>query len=73
NLPYGLKIGRKSAIPKLYMEFFSELAKVLEKRGVFITTEKRAIEKAFEENGFRILHYRLVGHGGLMVHTYVIE
>jgi len=73
NLPYGLKIGRKSMIPKLYMDFFGELAKVLEKRGVFITTEKRAIEKAIEENGFRILHHRLIGHGGLMVHTYIIE
>ncbi len=73
NLPYGLKIGRKKLIPKLYMGFFSELAKVLEKRGVFITTEKRAIEKAFEENGFKIKHHRLIGHGGLMVHTYVIE
>jgi len=73
NLPYGLKIGRKSAIPRLYMDFFSELAKVLEKRGVFITTEKRAIEKAITENGFKIKHHRLIGHGGLMVHTYVIE
>ncbi|NJD98712.1 class I SAM-dependent RNA methyltransferase [Thermococcus sp. LS1] len=73
NLPYGLKIGRKSMIPKLYMEFFGELAKVLEKRGVFITTEKRAIEKAIGENGFKIAHHRLIGHGGLMVHTYVIE
>ncbi len=33
NLPYGLKIGRKSMIPRLYMAFFSELSKVLEKRG----------------------------------------
>ncbi|AEH24718.1 tRNA (guanine(6)-N2)-methyltransferase [Pyrococcus yayanosii] len=73
NLPYGLKIGRRSAIPKLYMDFFAELAKVLEKRGVFITTEKGAIEKAIGENGFRIIHHRLIGHGGLMVHTYVIE
>ncbi len=73
NLPYGLKIGRKSMIPRLYSEFFSELAKVLEKRGVFITTEKRAIERAIEENGFGIRHHRLIGHGGLMVHTYVIE
>ncbi|ASJ06212.1 tRNA (guanine(6)-N2)-methyltransferase [Thermococcus pacificus] len=73
NLPYGLKIGRKSMIPKLYMDFFGELAKVLEKRGVFITTEKKAIEKAIEENGFEIKHHRLIGHGGLMVHTYVIE
>ncbi|ASJ15198.1 tRNA (guanine(6)-N2)-methyltransferase [Thermococcus radiotolerans] len=73
NLPYGLKIGRKSAIPRLYMDFFSELAKVLEKRGVFITTEKRAIEKAITENGFEIKHHRLIGHGGLMVHAYVIE
>ncbi|NJE05523.1 class I SAM-dependent RNA methyltransferase [Thermococcus sp. M36] len=73
NLPYGLKIGRKSMIPKLYAEFFSELANVLEKRGVFITTEKRAIEGAITENGFQIKHHRLIGHGGLMVHTYVIE
>jgi len=72
NLPYGLKIGRKSMMPKLYSEFFMELAKVLEKRGVFITTEKRAIETALEENGFKIKHHRLIGHGGLMVHTYVI-
>ncbi|NJF25745.1 tRNA (guanine(6)-N2)-methyltransferase [Thermococcus sp. Bubb.Bath] len=73
NLPYGLKIGRKSMIPGLYMDFFGELAKVLEKRGVFITTEKRAIEKAMAENGFKIVHHRLIGHGGLMVHTYVVE
>ncbi|ANF22386.1 tRNA (guanine(6)-N2)-methyltransferase [Thermococcus piezophilus] len=73
NLPYGLKIGRKSMIPRLYREFFAELAKVLEKRGVFITTEKRAIEKAIGENGFKIVHRRLIGHGGLMVHTYVVE
>ena len=73
NLPYGIKIGRKSAIPKLYMDFFGELAEVLEKRGVFITTEKRAIEKAIGENGFKVIHHRLIGHGGLMVHTYIIE
>ncbi len=73
NLPYGLKIGRKSAIPRLYMNFFGELSMVLEKRGVFITTEKRAIERAIEENGFKIIHHRLIGHGGLMVHAYVIE
>ncbi len=73
NLPYGLKIGRKSMIPRLYMDFFGELAKLLEKRGVFITTEKRAISRAIEENGFKIKHHRLIGHGGLMVHTYVIE
>jgi tRNA (guanine6-N2)-methyltransferase len=73
NLPYGLKIGRKSMIPGLYMDFFSELAKVLEKRGVFITTEKRAIERAITENGFKIIHHRLIGHGGLMVHTYVVR
>ncbi|NJE04284.1 tRNA (guanine(6)-N2)-methyltransferase [Thermococcus sp. MV11] len=73
NLPYGLKIGRKGMIPGLYMDFFSELSKVLEKRGVFITTEKRAIEKAIEENGFEIRHHRLIGHGGLTVHTYVVE
>ncbi|MDI3475232.1 MAG: tRNA (guanine6-N2)-methyltransferase, partial [Thermococcaceae archaeon] len=46
NLPYGLKIGRKSMIPELYMKFFAELSKVLEKRGVFLTTEKRVIETA---------------------------
>ncbi|EHR77546.1 DNA methyltransferase [Thermococcus litoralis DSM 5473] len=73
NLPYGLKIGRKSMIPRLYMAFFGELSKVLEKRGVFITTEKKAIEKAITENGFKIKHHRLIGHGGLMVHTYVVE
>lgn len=73
NLPYGLKIGRKSTIPRLYEGFFAELAKVLEKRGVFITTERKAIEKAIADNGFRILHHRLIGHGGLMVHTYVVE
>lgn len=73
NPPYGLKIGRRSMIPELYMGFFGELAKVLEKRGVFITTEKKAMEEAIEENGFKILHHRLIGHGGLMVHTYVIE
>ncbi|ASJ01964.1 DNA methyltransferase [Thermococcus profundus] len=73
NLPYGLKIGRKSMIPGLYRGFFSELAKVLEKRGVFITTEKRAIEEAIAENGFEIAHHRLIGHGGLMVHTYVVK
>ncbi|NJE02031.1 tRNA (guanine(6)-N2)-methyltransferase [Thermococcus sp. JdF3] len=73
NLPYGLKIGRKSMIPGLYSAFFQELSKVLEKRGVFITTEKRVIEKAITENGFEIKHHRLIGHGGLMVHTYVIE
>ncbi|GAB6100801.1 tRNA (guanine(6)-N2)-methyltransferase [Thermococcus atlanticus] len=72
NPPYGLKIGRKSMIPKLYMDFFAELAKVLEKRGVFITTEKRAIERAIKENGFEIKHHRLIGHGGLMVHLYII-
>ncbi|AFL95234.1 hypothetical protein CL1_1031 [Thermococcus cleftensis] len=73
NLPYGLKIGRKGMIPGLYMDFFSELSKVLEKRGVFITTEKRAIERAIAENGFEIRHHRLIGHGGLTVHTYVVE
>jgi tRNA (guanine6-N2)-methyltransferase len=73
NLPYGLKIGRKSIIPKLYMKFFGELAKILEKKGVFLTTEKKAIEKAFEENGFKVKHRRLVGHGGLRVHLYVVE
>jgi len=73
NLPYGLKIGRKSTIPKLYMKFFAELSEVLEKRGVFITTEKKAIEKALDENGFKIIHHRLIGHGGLMVHCYVIK
>ncbi|WP_297437386.1 tRNA (guanine(6)-N2)-methyltransferase [Thermococcus sp.] len=72
NLPYGLKIGRKSSIPRLYMDFFGELAKVLGKRGVFITTEKRAIERAITENGFEIKHHRLIGHGGLMVHLYII-
>lgn len=73
NLPYGLKIGRKSTIPSLYMDFFGELAKVLERRGVFITTEKKAIEDAIAQNGFKITHHRLIGHGGLMVHTYLVE
>ncbi|RLF80911.1 class I SAM-dependent RNA methyltransferase, partial [Thermococci archaeon] len=73
NLPYGLKIGRKSTIPELYMKFFAELSEVLEKRGVFITTEKKAIEKALDENGFKVIHHRLIGHGGLMVHCYVIK
>ncbi|MBC7108950.1 MAG: class I SAM-dependent RNA methyltransferase [Methanomassiliicoccales archaeon] len=73
NLPYGLKIGKKSLIPELYMKFFAELSKVLEKRGVFLTTEKGAIERAFEENGFTVIHHRLVGHGGLMVHLYVVK
>ncbi|ASJ09811.1 DNA methyltransferase [Thermococcus sp. P6] len=73
NLPYGLKIGRKGAIPGLYMGFFKALSGVLERRGVFITTEKRAIERAIEENGFTIEHHRLIGHGGLMVHAYVIH
>ncbi len=50
------------------MDFFGELAKILGKRGVFITTEKRAIT----ENGFEIKHHRLIGHGGLMVHLYII-
>lgn len=73
NLPYGIKIGRKNLIPELYMDFFAELSKVLEKRGVFLTTEKKAIEEAFEENGFKVEHHRLVGHGGLRVHLYVIS
>ncbi|WP_048160952.1 tRNA (guanine(6)-N2)-methyltransferase [Thermococcus sibiricus] len=73
NLPYGLKIGKKKLIPELYMKFFAELSKILGKRGVFLTTEKKAIEKAFEENGFKIIHHRLVGHGGLMVHLYIIK
>lgn len=55
------------------MDFFRELAGVLERRGVFITTEKRAIERAIEENGFKITHHRLIGHGGLTVHAYVVE
>ncbi|AFK22685.1 tRNA (guanine(6)-N2)-methyltransferase [Pyrococcus sp. ST04] len=73
NLPYGLKIGKKGMIPKLYSEFFSELSKVLNGRGVFITTEKNAIEKAIEEHGFKILEKRIIGHGGLDVHCYVIR
>jgi tRNA (guanine6-N2)-methyltransferase len=73
NLPYGLKIGKKRLIPDLYMAFFNELSKVLEKRGVFLTTEKRVIETAIEENGFKIKHHRLIGHGGLKVHAYVIS
>ena len=55
------------------MKFFAELSEVLEKRGVFITTEKKAIEKAIDENGFKIIHHRLIRHGGLMVHCYVIK
>ncbi|ASJ16658.1 DNA methyltransferase [Thermococcus chitonophagus] len=73
NLPYGLKIGRKGMIPELYMRFFSELAKVLNGRGVFITTEKKEIERAIEENGFEIVHHRVIGHGGLSVHCYVVK
>ncbi len=65
NPPYGIRLGDPRRVRKLYRLFISELSHVLQKTAVFITTEHHHVKSYAEEEGLRIVHERIVAHGGL--------
>lgn len=64
NPPYGLRIGSKRIIEKLYKNFLRNVARILKERAVIITAESEILKKAAIENGFKI-HEVKIKYGDL--------
>ncbi|WP_290899200.1 tRNA (guanine(6)-N2)-methyltransferase [Ferroglobus sp.] len=72
NPPYGLRIARKGIIEDLYSKFFESASKILERRLVMITAEKK-IAREYATRFFEIKEERSVMYGGLNCSVFVLE
>jgi len=72
NPPYGLRIGRKGIIERMYAEFLRAASSILEKRMVVITSETAIFEKYARDN-FESIEKFDVMYGGLRTRVYVIN
>ena len=72
NPPYGLRVARKGVIEDLYSKFLESASKILRKRLVMITAEKK-IARKYAEEFFKIIEERSVMYGGLNCSVFVLE
>jgi len=71
NPPYGLRIGRKKIIERLYSSFLKAASKIVRERVVAITAETKIFEK-YAKEFFDIRKFN-VRYGGLMTGVFVCD
>ncbi len=71
NPPYGLRIGRKKIIERLYSSFLRAAAEIIKEKLVVITAETKIFEKHAKEF-FDIRRFN-VRYGGLMTGVFVCD
>jgi len=72
NPPYGLRIGRKGTIEKIYAEFLKAASSILKERMVLITSETSIFERHARDN-FEVIKKLEVMYGGLRTCVYTVE
>lgn len=72
NPPYGMRVGRKNIIERIYSGFLTSASLVLRKRMVVITSETEIFERYAVEHFSSIRKYS-VRYGDLMTAVYVID
>lgn len=72
NPPYGLRIGRKDIIAKLYSSFLESVSRILKRRMVVITKERSVFEKYASDHFKLIIEYE-AKYGDLPVGIYLVE
>lgn len=65
NLPYGMRLLRKGAVAKLYVDFLASLRRAGSGTLIAITASRDEFKHAARINGFDILDLRTVLHGSL--------
>nr|WP_232215803.1 tRNA (guanine(6)-N2)-methyltransferase [Archaeoglobus veneficus] len=72
NPPYGLRIGRKGVIEKLYSRFLAALIDIIHESSkvVVITAESEVFKKHAEK--YEILEERTIRYGGLLTSVFVM-
>ncbi|HDO20347.1 MAG: THUMP domain-containing protein [archaeon GB-1867-097] len=76
NLPYGIRVGRKSFLKKLYSDFLFSTLKVLSSDGkiTLLTTQAKLMKNLLGEIGsLKLKCERIVGHGNLNPHIFLLE
>jgi len=76
NPPYGVKIGKRENLKKLYYEFLLSAEKVLSDKGRIVVINLKADmfrTIIFKTKMFKIVHERVVESGGLYPHIFVLE
>jgi tRNA (guanine6-N2)-methyltransferase len=75
NPPYGIRYGDPLTIRRLYKDFLESSSKALRDGGrlTIITTEYNYVSRVAEKYRFRIVHERIVQHGGLYPKIIVLE
>lgn len=71
NPPYGLRIGRKKIIERLYSSFLKAASKIVRERVVAITAETKIFEK-YAKEFFDVRKFN-VRYGGLMTRVFVCD
>ncbi|AIJ06193.1 RNA methylase [Methanocaldococcus bathoardescens] len=74
NPPYGIRMGSKRAVKKLYNEFLSSVKKVMHgsSRLIVITAEEKMFKDAVIKNNFEIKDEFDVMFGGLMTKVFYL-
>jgi len=72
NPPYGMRIGRKNVIEKIYSGFLKSASLVLRRRMVVITSETEIFERYAVEHFSSLRRYD-VRYGNLITGVYVVE
>lgn len=72
NPPYGMRVGKKGIIERIYSGFLGSASLVLRKRMVAITSEMRIFEKYAAEHFSTVKRYD-VRYGDLMTGVYIVE
>ena len=73
NPPYGIRIGKKNIVRKLYFKLFDILKTFKGSTVSLITTEKNIMGKIINEMKYQILNIRYVKYGGLDTWVYVLH
>ena len=72
NPPYGLRIGKKGIIEKIYAGFLRAASSILKRRMVVITSETSIFEKHARDN-FEKIEKLEVMYGGLRTGVYIVR
>jgi len=74
NPPYGLRIGSKRLIGRLYEKFIPRIKDCMhdDSKAVIITTEIDLLKRIVGESKLSILHERTVRYGGLQAKIFVL-
>lgn len=76
NPPYGIKIGKRKNLRKLYRNFLVSASKILSDSGRMVVINLRAEMfriAVIRTKLFKVVHERVVESGGLYPHIFVLE